>query len=749
MRLRLENIESWLKAHPRRFLALILGVNLFFCIMLFDPKLHTGGDNAYYIKLAESILIPGDGYSSNIAPGGPKPHTHFPFGYPLLLAPMVALFHGNVVGLKLFSMALALGCVFLFYTLSRGLFPPLQWAALNLAMALNPEIVFFSHWILSEIPILFFTLLSLWLFLKSTQTKHRVFGKWFWLSMLCIAFTAHIRTIGMALVLAGSVYYLIHGHWKRLVVYTLGLVLLLAPWMIRNSLVHQGPTPYLQQLLMKDVYTPEKGTIGIKDLVERIEENLKIYSTREASRVILGPNAGKQESKLTVPLSVAVTVLVLLGLFKNLIKKWGFLELYTLVSLGILLLWPKLWSDIRFLVPLIPLFLMYMAEATLLVSALLPAKERLRELPAVAVALAAALAGMGAQVIEIPANLSMISRYLSGDHYAGYSDNWRHFFEAADWARKNTTRSSVFTVRKPSLFHIKSRRRATKFPFSPDPDSVFAQLIKTDYVVVSLIRNENQLLSIHKVTGQYLLPAMEKYWKHFKLVFRTESPYTNIFQVDRAGKQEIELKTFKEYFVNLRPDLERTVAYYERKLKEGRLDYIGMRNLGYLYLKLGKTEEAIKQYENILRIKPDDINTLYLLGKINQVIKRFEKAEQFFRKILVLNPDHKEALLNLAQIKKNQGKLEEASQLYKRLFNLDSTNVEANSNLAEFYLKKGEYELAEKHYRNLLKKEQYQHLPMPGTILQNGMDYLRTFQQEFEPFQRFCLQRLWQSLRFL
>ena len=51
---------------------------------VFDFKLDMGGDNAGYIILGQALLQ-GEGYTNIHIPGSP-PASHFPPGYPALLA---------------------------------------------------------------------------------------------------------------------------------------------------------------------------------------------------------------------------------------------------------------------------------------------------------------------------------------------------------------------------------------------------------------------------------------------------------------------------------------------------------------------------------------------------------------------------------------------------------------------------------------------------------------------------------------
>src|SRR4030042_1240915 len=104
--MQMKNLANWLNQHLRLALGLILGLNLLLSLLMFDPKLNGGGDNATYISLAETILHPAYGYSLPFDPEH-KPFVLAPFGYPLLLSPLIALFNHNFIVLKLASLVLA------------------------------------------------------------------------------------------------------------------------------------------------------------------------------------------------------------------------------------------------------------------------------------------------------------------------------------------------------------------------------------------------------------------------------------------------------------------------------------------------------------------------------------------------------------------------------------------------------------------------------------------------------------------
>ena len=106
----------------RRNLAFLLGVLLFALILnvlLFDPKLSTGGDNATYISLAKSIAE-GRGYRSIYDPAEPA-HTQCPFGLSLLLVPVILTLGMNFVAMKLLVLVMGLAVTYFFWRfLSEG-----------------------------------------------------------------------------------------------------------------------------------------------------------------------------------------------------------------------------------------------------------------------------------------------------------------------------------------------------------------------------------------------------------------------------------------------------------------------------------------------------------------------------------------------------------------------------------------------------------------------------------------------------
>ncbi|MGB8427382.1 MAG: glycosyltransferase [Desulfobacterales bacterium] len=74
----------------------------------------------------------------------------------------------------------------------------------------------------------------------------------------------------------------------------------------------------------------------------------------------------------------------------------------------------------------------------------------------------------------------------------------------------------------------------------------------------------------------------------------------------------------------------------------------------YLYVEEGRVEDALENYVEVLRIKPDDVETLLISGHICTAIERFEDAMSFYQKVIDIEPQNLEARQNLEALEKRK-----------------------------------------------------------------------------------------------
>ena len=91
----------------------------------------------------------------------------YPPGFPLLLAPVVGIFGLDLAPMKILVLAFFVGSLLVMTRLFRTVLPPAYVAVLVLVVGVNPFFWEFKDHILSDIPFLFFVLLSLHLFTQA------------------------------------------------------------------------------------------------------------------------------------------------------------------------------------------------------------------------------------------------------------------------------------------------------------------------------------------------------------------------------------------------------------------------------------------------------------------------------------------------------------------------------------------------------------------------------------------------------
>jgi len=497
----------------------LLGVFLILALLSFDPKPFLGGDNATYILLAKG-LVQGKGFRDIWAPGMP-PHTQYPFGLPLLLTPFVAVFPHSVIPMKFFVLALALVSFILVHAFFKDAFTEGQRLALMILLALSPALLQFSHWVLSEVPYLCVSLLGLFLL----QDREAHFKDWrFWLGLLAIAFAYHVRTAGIALVIALPLFLLLKRKWKAAGITLIVLFLLLLPWALRNrGLSEEGG--YLRQFLLKDSYNPALGYANLSDLMSRFGTNLKIYTLGVVPGFVFPPLGDTTSGGILILIGLLASALCLWGLFSQAKQRLLLSHVYLVCYLGVALLWPSVWSDFRFLLPILPLILgVFLSGAFSLSGILWKAKPKV---VGTFLVVLSALTSLWVVLTGIPGQATNTMAYLRGDEFAGYPEPYVTFFQATDWIKENTNPEAVVISRKPTLFYLRAERPSFIYPFSPAPESLASAIEKNraDYIVVDQVSGTTQ---------RYLIPALRPgIPDRYELVHQTPEPATYVLRIKR------------------------------------------------------------------------------------------------------------------------------------------------------------------------------------------------------------------------
>ena len=469
-------------------------------IILYEPTLFPGGDNAGYLILGEALRN-GDGYRDLYIPGTP-----FHAKYPPLLPSLLAILGG--VQVSKFAM-LACTSLAVWVTAQLGRRIVGDGLALLTAMfiAVNPTLLEYGHYVLSEAPFILLVLLALW----ASQYDNRRGSV---LALVAAIGAFATRTAGLTILIALPVSWLFRKDFRRAAVGGITAVVTLVGWGLYQARVAPMQPSYLKEIILLDPYSPDAGSVDLGQLVVRTASNLWEY----VSRVIPQTVAGLEGSStgLTIAFGLGLGGLAITGWAIRARRSPGSLEIFVLLYGGLIAIWPEVWTDRRFFLPLLPMMLL------MSVWCLGQINRGFRRWVFASLVLFVSFPSIVWIIERAPSRIECAAAYRAADPCDAPA--YASLYKAALWARDNTPPEAVFANRKPRLFFWYSRRQGNLYPYSTEPDFVLAELDRmgADYVVVDQVSG---------TTARYLVPAIQANRSRFEPVYQGGSPPTLIFRL--------------------------------------------------------------------------------------------------------------------------------------------------------------------------------------------------------------------------
>ena len=115
-------------------------------------------------------------------------------------------------------------------------------------------------------------------------------------------------------------------------------------------------------------------------------------------------------------------------------------------------------------------------------------------------------------------------KYLQGDKYAGYSPDWKNYFEVIEWIKWNTPKDKVIMARKPEFIYLLSRHKSLNWPFTTDYSVIRDEIKRSDYVVLDNF-------SWTPLSKRLLEPVLQKEIRNIQFVYRTSEPRFYLIKV--------------------------------------------------------------------------------------------------------------------------------------------------------------------------------------------------------------------------
>ncbi len=262
----------------------------------------------------------------------------YPPGFPLLLAPVIKVFGLALRPMKVLVIGFVVGALLVIVAMFRGDLPPPLLAALVLVLGLNPFFWEFKDQVLSDIPFLFFVLLSLYLFQRADEAdgSGRHAAMMAVLAGVAIYASYATRVLGIVLVPCFIAHDLIRTRRiSRQTVLAGGAFVVLAG---AQYLLWVRDSSYLDPL-----------TGGAAGIGQRAVAYLRSLS-------VLWENG--YSDALRKAAFVAGSALAALGYARSLPRGVTVFHLFPWLYLAPVIMWPS-FQDTRFLIPIIPFYFYY------------------------------------------------------------------------------------------------------------------------------------------------------------------------------------------------------------------------------------------------------------------------------------------------------------------------------------------------------------------------------------------------------
>lgn len=319
-----------------------------------------GEDPAQYLLLAQSLAT-GQGYRDLFFPGHP-PHVTYPFIFPALLAPIIAVAGMNFWWLHVPNVVCGALVPALTYALVR-LWEDRNMAVLVVVFAgLSPFLFETVSSIISDVLYLALSLLAVIMLDRHLASGAASVGPRFWLALGVVWLAEFTRTVGISLAI-GVLIVLWRSASRRprrivlteiAAVAVVGYGALLLWWWRSAAFGVQWGSSYLTGFI-PNVHNQQLVEPGTIVLWQRVAHAAHFYAA-EAARLIslhLEPLLW-----LHAPWIRWVVVLVIvISWLSRALTRWSVLEWYVATYIGIILLWPYYSS--RYLLPLMPGILYY------------------------------------------------------------------------------------------------------------------------------------------------------------------------------------------------------------------------------------------------------------------------------------------------------------------------------------------------------------------------------------------------------
>lgn len=145
----------------------------------------------------------------------------------------------------------------------------------------------------------------------------------------------------------------------------------------------------------------------------------------------------------------------------------------------------------------------------------------------------------------------------------------------------------------------------------------------------------------------------------------------------------------------------------DKSTKSKQADII--KNISYIYINQGKTDEAIEAITKAREADPKDLNLILNEAQLYIKLEKMDKFGELMKEAIELDPNNPTLFFNLGVVNQNENKTEDAIKYYNRAIELDPNYGDAFMNLAIVILSE-EQSIVEEMNKNLSNFKKYDEL---------------------------------------
>lgn len=454
-----DRLGTWCSLHTKEFLIACLLIGAVLSLAQFDVKPSIGGDDTAYVLQAMNFVAKGQLPVSFRTPG-----------YPMVLALFLWVGGINLIYLKMTSLACFLGLIFSFYIVFKNRLEPQIFYPALLLTSINPLVIEYSYQTYSE---MFFALLAVWavhFILKSVEEQKN--GNTVLAGVLTMA-AFYVRIVGVTIAGAAVLYYLLRRQWRPLGIFVAICILLYSPLKIYQTVSGVNSFEQASILLLKNPYNVMQGQETIGGFVERFVNNvvndlnfqiptaLSLPTSEELS-VADGRFLPSGAAFIALIFSLIVAAGLKLEIFDSPIQGLRMVGIFIVGYVAfIALALQNLFATPRMLMPIVPYLIISLLLGWHWLLMRFGKKQGAAALSNGAKGLF--IVGLGfvtlTNVIQtnlkIATNLPILRENLSGNQFAGFTEDWTNYLKGSQWIGQNLPKSSTKVMcRKPELFQI-------------------------------------------------------------------------------------------------------------------------------------------------------------------------------------------------------------------------------------------------------------------------------------------------------